>query len=164
MGSLTKNFSLWEFEASQEATRRGIDNSVPQSLIPHIHELAEWLQVLRDGLSKKYNRDVSIVVSSGYRSPKLNRAIGGSSKSHHMKGVAADIRASGLTPQELFEFICRGDAGEFDQCIQEFNSWVHLSIGLRSAKKRKVARMQKLKASKIKSVFGRLKTRYEVVA
>ena len=156
MGDITRNFSLWEFEASQEATRRGIDNSVPVSLKPGVNALANWFQSLRDGLSSHYRRDVAITISSGYRSPKLNKAIGGSKNSHHMQAVAADIRASGLTPQELFDFI--GDNMQFDQCIQEFDRWVHVSIGVR-----KVARMQKLKASKVRNMFGRLKTQYEVV-
>ena len=158
MGDLTKNFSLWEFEASQEATRRGIDNSVPDILWGNTLQLAHWLQNLRDELSKTYGRDVSITISSGYRCPKLNKAIGGSKRSHHMMAVAADIRAKGLTPQELFDFICNSGM-EFDQCIQEFDSWVHLSIGVRE-----VARNQKLKASKKRNAFGMLRTQYEVIA
>ena len=157
MGEMTRNFSLWEFEASQEATRRGIDNSVPYYELESIVNLAHWLQSLRDDLSKYHGRDVAVTISSGYRCPKLNKAIGGSKNSHHMQGVAADIRASGLTPQELFDFI--GERMEFDQCIQEFDRWVHVSIGVRQ-----VARMQKLKASKVRNMFGRLKTQYEVVA
>jgi len=156
MGDITRNFSLWEFEASQEATRRGIDNSVPDILIANVVSLANWLQVLRNMLCQRYELDVPVTISSGYRSPELNKAIGGSKNSHHMQCVAADIRASGLAPQQLFDFI--GDNMQFDQCIQEFDSWVHVSIGVRQ-----VARMQKLKASKVRNVFGRLKTQYEVV-
>ncbi len=162
MGDLTKNFSLWEFEASQEATRRGIDNSVPDILWGNTLQLAHWLQKLRDELSKTYGRDVSITISSGYRCPKLNRAIGGSKRSRHMSGLAADIRANGLSPQELFDFICNESDLEFDQCIQEFNSWVHVSI--LSAVEDKVARNQKLKASKKRNAFGMLRTQYEVIA
>ena len=157
MGDLTRNFSLWEFEASQEATRRGIDNSLPDTLMTNAILLGGWLQELRNMLCKHYGRDIPITISSGYRSPKLNKAIGGSKNSHHMQCVAADIRASGLTPQQLFDLI--GDNMQFDQCIQEFDSWVHVSIGVRQ-----VARMQKLKASKVRNMFGRLKTQYEVVA
>ncbi len=161
MGDITRNFSLWEFEASQEATRRGIDNSVPDYELKSIVSLAHWLQSLRDELSEYHGRDVSITISSGYRSPKLNKAIGGSKNSHHMQGLAADIRASGLSPQHLFDFIVDKSDRWFNQCIQEFDSWVHISIpSVNDA----VATRQKLKASKVRNMFGRLKTQYEVVA
>jgi hypothetical protein len=77
-------------------------------------------------LSASLKRDVAIHVSSAYRSPNVNARIGGSKTSDHMKGLAADIIADGVSVHELAEFISNNC--EFDQLINEFGSWVHVSI------------------------------------
>ena len=72
-------------------------------------------------------------MSSGYRSPELNRAIGGSKRSQHMQGRALDLDADvfgGFSNAELFHYI--KDNLEFDQMVWEFGdgdnpSWVHVS-------------------------------------
>ena len=78
MGDLTRNFSLSEFKSKDGA-------GTPLSLICNISELAENLQALRDAVDKP------IIINSGYRSPKHNKAVGGSPNSQHLKGKAADI-------------------------------------------------------------------------
>jgi hypothetical protein len=67
-----------------------------------------------------------VIITSGYRSKKLNAAIGGSSSSQHTKGQAADFIVIGLTLEEVFDIV----AGQlpFDQLIQEFGQWVHASF------------------------------------
>lgn len=69
-----------------------------------------------------------IFVSSGYRSPAVNKAVGGVSNSQHMKGQAADLqtRQGTQSHRALFNIIKR--QGNFDQLINEYNySWVHVS-------------------------------------
>ena len=61
-------------------------------------ELIDALQKLRDLIGE------AIFVSSGYRCPKWNKAVGGSKGSMHMKGLAADIWCENLTPEELKKF------------------------------------------------------------
>ena len=72
------------------------------------------------------------VLNSGYRGPELNEAVGGSSKSQHCKGQAADIEVPGVPNAELAEWI--KENCDFDQLILEFytpgipdSGWVHVS-------------------------------------
>lgn len=132
---LTDNFSLSEFEASDTAARLGIDNSIPKELMQNVVDLATWLQMLRNRLTKHLGKPVSIIVSSGYRCPKLNKAIGGSPTSSHMSALAADIKVPGVSVDSLFELIreLMWDMPA-DQVIHEFGRWVH--VGLAKAKSR----------------------------
>lgn len=132
---LTDNFSIREFEASDTAARLGVNNSIPKDLIPNVTALASWLQVLRNRLCKHLGKEVQIVVSSGYRCPALNKAIGGSKTSSHMSALAADIRVPGLSVDTLFSLIdeLMWDMPA-DQVIHEFGRWVH--VGLAKARPR----------------------------
>ena len=89
---LTENFALHEFRCKD-----GTD--VPEELMKNVEELARNLQVLRERIGK------SIIVISGYRSPKYNRKIGGARKSQHMSAKAADIIVPGMKPDEVREII-----------------------------------------------------------
>src|SRR5574344_61754 len=122
--NLTKNFTLAELVHSDTAKVRGIDNSLPPFLMRNAQALAERLQLIRDTLG------VSVTISSGYRCPELNKAVGGSKNSQHQLALAADIHAKGYTAQELFEFISTSNVG-FDQLILERvggKEWVHISV------------------------------------
>jgi len=123
---LSKNFSLAEFTKSQTAERKGIDNT-PQGEHMEAAEalFAEVVQPVRDMFGPT-------VINSGYRSPELNEAVGGSSKSQHCKGEAVDIEVPGVPNAELAEWI--RDNLDFDQLILEFytpgipdSGWVHVS-------------------------------------
>jgi len=69
---LSKNFALAELTHSDTAIARGIDNTLPPYLMRNAKALAERLQLIRDALG------VPIGISSGYRCPELNKAVGGS--------------------------------------------------------------------------------------
>lgn len=85
---LSEHFTLHEFERSETASARGIDNKVPPELIPNLKRLCvEILEPLR-----KYANE-PVRISSGYRCPSLNKAVGGVKNSQHLKGQAADIIA-----------------------------------------------------------------------
>lgn len=119
---LTKNFTLNELTRSQTAIRKGIDNTPGQDEIKNLIDLTQnVLQPLREELG------TAIFVNSGYRCKELNEAIGGSVTSQHMKGQAADIVASGVSPKDLFNAIVDNHL-PFDQLIYEFGSWVHVSF------------------------------------
>lgn len=119
---LSPSFDLSEFVISQTATRLGMDNRPPPGAIASLQRLARTvLQPLRDHLGR------AIVVSSGYRSPDVNRAIGGASNSAHMHGLAADIVVPGLPPREVCLLIVALDL-PFDQVISEFGAWCHVAI------------------------------------
>jgi len=123
---LSANFSLREFTKSQTAARKGIDNEAPPEVVAKLRDLCvAVLQPIRDHFG-------TVTVNSGYRSPELNTAIGGSTSSQHMVGEAADIevRADNL---DLAHWIA--DNLEFDQLISECyvpgdpaSGWVHVSF------------------------------------
>ena len=124
---LSNNFSLKEMTKSQTATRRGIDNDPGEEEQGNLQQLCEQvLQKVREHFGKP------VTVTSGYRSPELNKALGGSTTSDHCKGMAADIEIAGVPNHELAEWI--KDNCEFRQLILEFytpgvpdSGWVHVS-------------------------------------
>lgn len=125
---LSKNLSLKEAIKSNTATRLGIDNKPEQWEINNLRAVAEKVfQPVRDHFG------VPIGVSSGYRSKRLNKAIGGSKYSQHIIGEAFDIDADiygKVTNAEIFNYI--KDNLEWDQMIWEFGdddepNWVHVS-------------------------------------
>ena len=91
-GGLTANFTLAEFKSHDGA-------AFPKWVIPNLKELAQQLEVLRTATG------ASIHINSGYRSPAHNAAVGGAKNSQHMKGEAADISVSGLSPRQVREKI-----------------------------------------------------------
>mgnify|MGYP003678895704 CR=1 FL=1 len=125
---LSENFSLNELTKSQTATRQGISNQPSGEHLDNLKALVEnVLQRIRD------SRGQPIRVTSGYRSAELNAAIGGSSKSQHSKGEAADFEITGVVNYELAQWI-RDHIPEFDQLILEFynsgdknSGWIHCS-------------------------------------
>ena len=84
---LSPHFSLAEMTASTTATRLKLDNAPPPELLPRLVLLAEMMERIRSTLN------VPITVTSGYRSPPVNRAVGGVTSSDHTQGHAADFVA-----------------------------------------------------------------------
>lgn len=124
---LSTHFTLNEMVFSQTAIRLKLDNTPSRKVIMNLQQLCIF--VLED--VRKLVRDGGIVrqviVSSGYRSPAVNKAVNGSPRSQHMAGEAADITVPGVSTQELFDLIVNSNI-EFDQIIQEFDQWVHISF------------------------------------
>tara|TARA_R110002096_G_scaffold242182_1_gene434138 strand:- start:132 stop:569 length:438 start_codon:yes stop_codon:yes gene_type:complete len=119
--NLSENFTLLELTHSQEATRAGLDNIPTTEHIKSLNLLcANILQPLRDLVNRP------IVISSGYRSINLNRLIGGSILSQHTIGQAADFTIPGLSIEEIIATI-KALKLPVDQCINEFDQWVHIS-------------------------------------
>ena len=121
-----KYFTMTELTASATARRKGIDNTPDMQAKASLTALvANILDPLRELYGKP------IVVTSGFRSVKLNRAVGGAVRSQHCKGEAADIRCvsdSRAENKRLFELIQKSGL-PFDQLIDEYNyDWVHVSF------------------------------------
>ncbi|SOD78426.1 D-Ala-D-Ala carboxypeptidase family metallohydrolase [Spirosoma fluviale] len=131
--NLSTHFSLQEMTLSQTAIRNGIKNIPNAKQISNLKELClNILEPLRTLVGKP------IHVTSGFRNPIVNSLISGSSTSQHMKGEAADIHVEGLTTQELFDIIRTSDL-PYDQLIQEFDSWVHVSFSAKTRRDTLVA-------------------------
>lgn len=116
-----KYFTITELIRSDLAMRRGIDNTPPAEAHRELHRLIDYLDKVREAYG------APIRVSSGYRSPALNAAVGGKPMSQHLKGQAADLVTDDL--KKLGNVIRR--VGGFDQLIYEHVGgarWIHVSI------------------------------------
>lgn len=122
MGTISKDFSYREFEASQTAERGGICNVITTAAVRDaVKELVDTvLQPLRDRVGHPLR------INSGYRCPVLNRAVGGVPTSQHVKGEAADIAAE--DPHKLAKVVRDTPEiwREVDQMIL-YPSFVHIS-------------------------------------
>ena len=87
---LTPHFALDEFIVSQEAARRGIDNTPPAEVVDRLRHTAVGLEGVRIRLG------APIHISSGYRCSELNAAVGGAATSDHLTGDAADFICPGF--------------------------------------------------------------------
>jgi uncharacterized protein YcbK (DUF882 family) len=112
---------------SQTATRKGIDNTTTDpEVLANMKHVAELFEQIRANFGKP------IGISSFYRSPALNKAVGGAKTSQHVRGEAIDIDADifgGVKNSEIFAFAKTLD---FDQLLWEFGdanepAWVHIS-------------------------------------
>ena len=129
---LSKNFSRAEIEHSNTAKRLGINNEMSEKHLENMQRLVDNLiQPLRDSIGP-------IRISSGYRSPSLNRAIGGSSRSQHSKAEALDLQfweKGKMNNKVIYDWIIESGL-EFDQMINEFDfSWIHISLKKNSNRK-----------------------------
>ncbi len=119
---LSTHFSLDQLIQSETALERGIDNTPPPASVENLRRLADGLEQVQALL----NNPLSI--SSGYRCPALNIAVGGSAGSQHVLGSAADFTCPDFgSPLAIAQAIGESDI-EFDQCILEYGRWVHISF------------------------------------
>lgn len=119
---LSEHFTLDEFTLSQEAARKGINNTPPRDVLTNLTELAGVLEDVRELLGRP------ILISSGYRCDELNLAVGGAASSKHVFGLAADFTSPKYgSPLAVCKAIADSDI-PFDQVIHEFGRWVHLGI------------------------------------
>lgn len=118
--NLSPHFTLEELIASGLASRRGIDNIPSETIKSNLKRIADKLEEVRALVGKP------LIVSSGYRCLELNKAVGSSDTSAHVKGLAADFTCPGMTSQALASLIHDSDI-EFDQLIYE-GAWVHLGL------------------------------------
>ena len=118
-----KYFTIEELLRSDTASSRGIDNVPTFYALQNLEALvANVLDPLREAYGKP------IYVNSGYRSPALNRAVGGSKTSQHVSGQAADITTRTREGnRELWDLVLKLNL-PFDQMIDEQGwRWLHIS-------------------------------------
>jgi zinc D-Ala-D-Ala carboxypeptidase len=136
---LSPNFTLEELTVSDYADRHGLDNTPGNDHLYNLQRLAAFLETLRAVLGKP------ISINSAYRSPEVNAAIKGSKTSQHCHGTAADIKVSGMVPDQVVKRIIASTL-PYDQVIREFSDpvrgggWTHVSIpNVKDVKPRKMA-------------------------
>lgn len=124
---LSPNFTLEELTVSEVAARNGFDNTPNEAEIENLKRLAQLLEQVRKVVGRP------VLVNSAYRSKQVNDAVGSRDTSQHRIGCAADIRVSGMNPDQVCRAIIESDI-QFDQLIREFwdkekgGGWTHISI------------------------------------
>jgi len=120
---LTNNFLISEFNCKD-------GTEVPLSLMANVQLLAENLQVLRDCL------EAPIHINSAYRHSVYNESIGGSSKSQHLLGKAADIRVESYSSVQVYDTIemLIKEGSMKDGGIGLYNNFVHYDVRDKSAR------------------------------
>lgn len=135
---ISKHFTLAELTQSPTATAHGISNQPDEQAIGALFAITQAvLQPLRDELG------TAVSVTSGYRSPELNRLMGGSKTSQHIRGEAVDFVCA--DPLRAFTYIWQ--ILPFDQLIWEEGTderpkWIHVSYTATRGNRRQVFRIR----------------------
>ena len=144
---LSEHFTLGEVTKSKHAEVYNIPSHVA---IENLKRVCEWLEELRRRYNQRYvcgsvsppelggeiNTDTPIIINSGYRSPELNKKVGGSTTSNHLTGCAVDIRVAGIEQAMRYAVILMDYADEtkqdYDELIIERNKsggyWLHFAV------------------------------------
>ena len=130
---LTPHFSLQEMT---KTSAKGADNTPSATEIKNLHRVCVWLEELRRMWNERYgDGNDPIVISSAYRSPAVNKIVGGVATSNHLSGCAADIRVLGLEQALRYAVILLDIADErkkdFDEMIIERSKttiWLHFAV------------------------------------
>ena len=134
---LSQHFTLGELTKSSHAE---VYNIPSHQAIENLKRVCEWLEELRA------RAGVPIIINSGYRSPQLNKIVGGAKGSNHLNGYAVDIRVSGIEQAIRYAAILLDIAdsrkdlsisrvcsrGDFDEILIETNRygamWLHFAV------------------------------------
>ena len=132
---LSEHFVLGEFTKS--GSHPEVYNIPSHEAIANLKRLCGWLEELRKRYNERYGvGEEPIRINSGYRSPQLNRKIGGAATSNHLTGCAADIKVSDMEQALRYAVILMDYADEskqeFDELLIEKNRygaiWVHFAV------------------------------------
>ena len=124
---LSEHFTLGEVTKSKHTEVYNIPSHIA---IENLKRVCEWLEVLRA------RARTPVVINSGYRSPQLNKKVGGSSTSNHLTGCAVDIRVYGIEQAMRYAVILMDYADEtkqdYDELLIERNRsggyWLHFAV------------------------------------
>lgn len=115
-------FTISELIHSDTAILHNINN------MPDINSLDNMLNLIHYVLNPIRERiKKPMIITSGYRCKKVNELVGGKPTSQHLKGQAVDFVIEGMKPAEIVHFI-RNMCIEYDQLINEYDRWVHISF------------------------------------
>ena len=138
---LSEHFSLGELTKS--GSHPEVYNVPSHEAIANLKRLCVWLEALREASpgptaspAPSKRRGAPIIINSGYRSPQLNRKIGGANNSNHLTGCAVDIRTSGMEQAICYAAILINYSKEsnqdFDELLIEKNRygaiWLHFAV------------------------------------
>ena len=129
---LSEHFSLAELCK----TRTGIENVPNEAQVENLKRLCQWLEQLRRRWNNLYGEgDDPIIINSGFRSPEVNKAVGGVATSNHLTGCAVDIRCIGMEQALRYAAILLDISDmsreDFDELlIEQMRSvvWIHFAV------------------------------------
>ena len=141
---INTNMKLSEHFTLAELTKTNvmIENVPNEAQVNNLKRVCQWLERLR----QRYNLNIKekiknkneepIVINSGYRSPQVNKAVGGAANSNHLTGCAVDIRVAGMEQLLRYAVILLDIADEgredFDELLMERNAkgtyWLHFAV------------------------------------
>ena len=133
---LSEHFTLGELCKTSHKTA---DGNIPSRVaIENLKNICEnWLEDLRYSNNTLYgNKDLPIIINSGYRSPEVNKLAGGSPSSNHLTGCAVDIRCEGIEQAlryaNILMDIADGTKRDFDEILIERSKqgryWIHFAV------------------------------------
>ena len=124
---LSQHFKLSEFTESDTAKRFGLDNTPPPEVLANLYAAAAGMEQVREALGGK-----PILITSGYRAPEVNAKVGSKPGSAHTQGFAVDFKCPSVgKPAEIVAKLAASGI-VFDQLIDEFSAWVHISFDPRA--------------------------------
>ena len=129
---LSEHFSLGELTK----TKTGIKNVPNEVQENNLKRLCKWLERLRKKWNDLYgDGDDPIIINSGFRSPEVNKAVGGATLSNHLTGCAVDIRCIGIEQALRYAAILLDISDlnheDFDELIIErkgYSYWIHFAV------------------------------------
>ena len=132
---LSQHFTLGELCKTSVKTA---DGNIPSRVhIENLKRVCGWLEMLRDEYNRRYGEGNNpIIINSGYRSPQVNKAVGGVATSNHLTGCAVDIRVADMKQLLRYAVILLDIADEgreaFDELLIERNAkdiyWLHFAV------------------------------------
>ena len=132
---LSQHFTLGELCKTSVKTA---DGNIPSRVhIENLKRVCGWLEMLRDEYNRRYGEgNDPIIINSGYRSPQVNKAVGGVATSNHLTGCAVDIRVADMKQLMRYAVILLDIADEgreaFDELLIERNAksiyWLHFAV------------------------------------
>ena len=136
---LSEHFTLGEL---CKTSVNSLDGNIPgHEEIENLKRLCPWLEELRKRYNERYNslplgNEEQVIITSGYRSPEVNRCVGGAHSSNHLTGCAVDIRCVGVEQAIRYAAILLDTADDwkqdFDELLIERNRrgryWVHFAV------------------------------------
>jgi len=148
---MEKNMKLAEHFTLGEMTKTstGLANVPNEAQVKNLMRLCSWLEMLRDEWNRRYSLPPApserggvkddgdpIIITSAFRSPAVNKAVGGVSTSNHLTGCAADIRVAGIEEalrKAVILLDISDESGEdFDELLIERNQhgsyWIHFAV------------------------------------
>ena len=130
--NLSEHFTLRELCK----TRTGIENVPNEAQVENLKRLCQWLEQLRRRWNNLYGEgDDPIIINSGFRSPEVNKAVGGVATSNHLTGCAVDIRCIGMEQALRYASILLDISDlnneDFDELLIEQKAhvvWIHFAV------------------------------------